>query len=88
LAGAPLSGAAVAGPWGLLPAGTKVLYWIKIIVHFFSSFEAFMFISFPRGQGLVEYALLLALVSIILVVILLLFGSSIGNLFSNVIANI
>lgn len=47
-----------------------------------------MFISFPRGQGLVEYALLLALVSIILVVILLLFGSSIGNLFSNVIANI
>ncbi|MGH2606165.1 MAG: pilus assembly protein [Anaerolineales bacterium] len=47
-----------------------------------------MFISSPRGQGLVEYALLLVLVSIIVIVILALFGSGVGNMFSNVISNL
>ena len=46
-----------------------------------------MFIS-PRGQGLVEYALLLVLVSIIVIIILALFGSGVGNMFSNVISNL
>ncbi|HEX9680286.1 MAG TPA: pilus assembly protein [Anaerolineales bacterium] len=54
----------------------------------FSSFEAFMFISSPRGQGLVEYALLLVLVSIIVIIILALFGSGVGNMFSNIISNL
>jgi len=47
-----------------------------------------MFISSPRGQGLVEYALLLVLVSIIVIIILALFGSGVGNMFSNVISNL
>lgn len=47
-----------------------------------------MFISSPRGQGLVEYALLLVLVSIIVIVILALFGSGVGNMFSNIISNL
>ena len=41
-----------------------------------------------RGQGLVEYALILALVAIIVIVILALFGSAVGNMFSTVMANV
>ena len=41
----------------------------------------------PRGQGLVEYAMMILLVGIAVIVMLALFGSGLGNLFSNVIAN-
>jgi Flp pilus assembly pilin Flp len=41
----------------------------------------------PRGQSLMEYALVLVLVSVIVIIMLALFGSGIGNMFSNVIAN-
>ncbi len=41
----------------------------------------------PRGQGLVEYAVIITLVAIIVLVILALFGTAVGNMFSNVIAN-
>jgi pilus assembly protein Flp/PilA len=41
-----------------------------------------------RGQGLVEYALILVLVAIVVMVVLLVLGPSIGNLFSNVVHNI
>ena len=37
------------------------------------------------GQGLVEYALLLALVALIVFAMIILFGGSIGNLYSNII---
>ena len=37
-----------------------------------------------RGQGLVEYALIIALVSIVVVGILILIGPAIGNVFSNI----
>jgi len=37
------------------------------------------------GQGLVEYALILVLVAVVAFVILALFGSSIGGIFSNVV---
>lgn len=43
---------------------------------------------FPRGQGLVEYALILVLVAIIVIVMLALFGEAVGNMYSNVIANL
>ncbi len=36
------------------------------------------------GQGLVEYALILVLVALIVIVILALLGPAIGNIFSNV----
>jgi pilus assembly protein Flp/PilA len=44
--------------------------------------------SFPRGQGLVEYALILVLVAIIVIIMLALFGGAVGNMYSNVIANL
>ena len=40
------------------------------------------------GQGLVEYALILVLVSIVLVVVLSLFGNGIADAYSNIISNI
>lgn len=41
-----------------------------------------------KGQGLVEYALILVLVAIVSVVILALLGPAVGNVFSNVITNL
>jgi len=38
------------------------------------------------GQGMVEYALILVLVSIVVIVILLTMGNQIQNVFSNVVA--
>ncbi|MFQ5922256.1 MAG: pilus assembly protein [Anaerolineales bacterium] len=41
-----------------------------------------------KGQGLVEYALILVLVAVVVIVILALLGPAIGNVFSNIIVNI
>lgn len=41
-----------------------------------------------KGQGLVEYALILVLVAIVVIVILSLLGPAIGNVFSHVIISI
>lgn len=41
-----------------------------------------------KGQGLVEYAAILSLVAVVVVVMLLLLGPGIGNMYSNVIANL
>ena len=40
---------------------------------------------YQRGQGLVEYAMIIILVAIIVVVFIALFGSGVGNMFSTVI---
>jgi pilus assembly protein Flp/PilA len=37
-----------------------------------------------RGQGLVEYALILVLVAVVVIVILALLGPAIGNVFSSI----
>ena len=39
------------------------------------------------GQGLVEYALILVLVGLVVLILVYIYGPSVGNLFSNVIAN-
>jgi pilus assembly protein Flp/PilA len=38
-----------------------------------------------KGQGLVEYALILVLVALIVIVILALLGPAIGGVFSNIV---
>lgn len=47
-----------------------------------------LFIPNEKGQGLVEYALILVLVAVVVIVILALLGPAIGNVFSNIVANI
>ena len=44
-----------------------------------------LYLPREEGQGLVEYALILVLVSIVVIAILLLLGPVIGNIFSNII---
>jgi pilus assembly protein Flp/PilA len=40
------------------------------------------------GQGLVEYALILVMVALVVIVILALLGPAVGAVFSNLISNI
>jgi pilus assembly protein Flp/PilA len=47
-----------------------------------------LFAPKERGQGLVEYALILVLVAVVVIVILALLGPAIGNVFSNIVSNI
>ena len=47
-----------------------------------------LFFPGELGQGLVEYALILAFVALVVIVTLILLGPSIGNVFSNLIHNI
>jgi Flp pilus assembly pilin Flp len=41
----------------------------------------------PRGQGLVEYAMIILLVGLAVILVMALFGSGVGNMFSNIVAN-
>jgi pilus assembly protein Flp/PilA len=41
-----------------------------------------------KGQGLVEYALILVLVAMVVFVMLLLFGPALANTYSNVVGSI
>ncbi len=43
-----------------------------------------MYLSREKGQGLVEYALILVLVAIIVIAILMLIGPQIANVFSKI----
>ena len=48
-----------------------------------------MFVSSAsKGQGLVEYALILVLVAVVVIVILALLGPIIGKIFSNIVQSI
>jgi len=44
-----------------------------------------LFAPMEKGQGLVEYALILVLVAIVVIVILALLGPIVGKMFSNVV---
>jgi Flp pilus assembly pilin Flp len=41
-----------------------------------------------RGQGLIEYALLILLVGLAVILMLTLFGAGVGNMFSSLIAEL
>jgi pilus assembly protein Flp/PilA len=48
-------------------------------------------LRFPRtskGQGLVEYALILVLVALVVLVVLVIFGPAVGNTYSNIVAGV
>ena len=47
-----------------------------------------LFLPRAEGQGLVEYALILVLVALIVLVILMLLGPAIGNTFSKIVTSI
>jgi Flp pilus assembly pilin Flp len=41
-----------------------------------------------RGQGLIEYALLILLVGLAVILMLTIFGAGVGNMFSSIIAEL
>ena len=41
-----------------------------------------------KGQGLVEYALILVLVAIVVIAVLLILGPAVGDVFSEIVNNI
>jgi pilus assembly protein Flp/PilA len=47
-----------------------------------------MFLPREKGQGLVEYALILVLVAIVVIAVLLILGPVVGNVFSTIVNNI
>ena len=47
--------------------------------------DTVLFAPKEKGQGLVEYALILVLVAIVVIVILALLGPAIGNVFSQIV---
>ena len=64
----------------------NVLYFSIMMKPYFT-LKAFLS-HFPSpGQGLVEYALMILLVGIAVIVMLTLFGRGVGNMFNNIIAN-
>lgn len=58
--------------------------------HLFFSERTFFMLTFKdtKGQGLVEYALILVLVAVVVIVILALLGPAIGNVFSSIVQGI
>jgi pilus assembly protein Flp/PilA len=47
-----------------------------------------LFAPKEKGQGLVEYALILVLVAVVVIAILALVGPAIGNIFQNIVNNL
>ncbi len=47
-----------------------------------------LFAPKEKGQGLVEYALILVLVAVVVIAILALLGPAISNVFANIMAHI
>ncbi|MBE9507641.1 MAG: Flp family type IVb pilin [Chloroflexi bacterium] len=45
-----------------------------------------LFLPNERGQGLVEYALVLVLIALVVILVLTLLGPAVGNTFSNVVS--
>lgn len=47
-----------------------------------------LFYPYLKGQGFVEYALIMMLVAIVVIVILAMLGPQVGDMFSNVVGKI
>ena len=68
-------------PHDLLRLAGDGLYW----QYHWPDLEAFMLVIPQRGQGLVEYALLILLIGLAVLALLALFGTGVGNMYSNII---
>ncbi|MBN2046512.1 MAG: pilus assembly protein [Anaerolineaceae bacterium] len=47
-----------------------------------------LFAPKEKGQGLVEYAMILLFVAIVVIVVLVLMGPAVGQMYSNIVASI
>jgi pilus assembly protein Flp/PilA len=72
---------------------TRIFFFLAVFLFkilftgiFQKEVKKMVFPHVDKGQGLVEYALIIALIAIVIVVILTLFGQQIANLYENVVA--
>jgi pilus assembly protein Flp/PilA len=56
--------------------------------HFFERKVIMLFAPKEKGQGLVEYAIILALIAIVVIAVMRLLGPKIGNTFSSISASL
>ena len=47
--------------------------------------EKFIYLKTEEGQGLVEYALILVLIALVVIVVLSFYGQALGGVFSNIV---
>jgi len=62
----------------------------ELIARFHQAWGAGRFSERPganEGQGLVEYALILMFVAVVMIVLVVMFGPGLGNIYSNIVAN-
>jgi pilus assembly protein Flp/PilA len=57
---------------------------LRIVKNLRKEKKAMLFAPKEKGQGLVEYALILVLVAIVVIAVLMLLGPIIGNVFSTI----
>ena len=57
-------------------------------IHTAREVKNMLFLPREKGQGLVEYALILVLVAVVVIAILVLLGPIIGNVFSNIVSQL
>jgi len=62
--------------------------WKDQVIEPWRAVSGMLYAPKEKGQGLVEYALILVLVAVVVIVILALLGPAIGNVFSNIVTNI
>lgn len=55
---------------------------LRLKIYWNRSFDIMLFAPKEKGQGLVEYALILVLVAIVVIAVMMLLGPLIGNVFS------
>jgi pilus assembly protein Flp/PilA len=60
------------------------LYTLKMLKIYFR-LRQMMCSNSPRGQGLLEYAILIVLVGVVIMAALILIGPAIGNMYSNIV---
>lgn len=63
------------------------MIWQALISFFTISSHYLSVDDADDGQGLVEYALLLALISVAMIALMTILGPSIGNIYSNIMAS-
>jgi pilus assembly protein Flp/PilA len=75
------------------PREFSIISLIKYFSRKFSLLEvqgdfAMLFAPKEKGQGLVEYALILVLVAVVVIAVLVLLGPAIGNVFSQIMSSL
>ena len=74
-------------PLAVFPFLSKISTSLRVVLRkhiYFERINPMLFAPKEKGQGLVEYAIILALVAIVVIAVMRLLGPKIGNTFSTI----